>query len=119
MEFQTSLAALVGLMVLLLAACIALGAMARMPSMLYPSLVAGTNFMYGVVVVGGLSMLLNAGTLQEQVIGFFAVLLGAGSTAGSYMVTTRMLAVYEPRRSLHRPTSVAVPGRVRELPWLH
>jgi H+-translocating NAD(P) transhydrogenase subunit alpha len=49
--------------------------------------------------------------LQEQVIGFFAVLLGAGNAAGGYAVTDRMLAMFrasgkkskgQPRRPKHR-----------------
>jgi len=39
--------------------------------------------------------LLNASTVQEQVIGFFAVLLGAGNAAGGYAVTRRMLAMFQ------------------------
>jgi NAD(P) transhydrogenase subunit alpha len=33
--------------------------------------------------------------VQEQVIGFFAVLLGAGNAAGGYAVTDRMLAMFQ------------------------
>jgi NAD(P) transhydrogenase subunit alpha len=45
--------------------------------------------------VGGLYALLNASSTQEQVIGFFAVLLGAGNAAGGYVVTERMLAMFK------------------------
>jgi H+-translocating NAD(P) transhydrogenase subunit alpha len=47
-------------------------------------------------VVGGIFALLNASTLQEQTIGFFAVLLGAGNAAGGFAVTDRMLAMFQP-----------------------
>jgi NAD(P) transhydrogenase subunit alpha len=33
--------------------------------------------------------------VQEQAIGFFAVLLGAGNAAGGYAVTGRMLAMFQ------------------------
>jgi len=33
--------------------------------------------------------------VTEQVIGFFAVLLGAGNAAGGYAVTDRMLAMFK------------------------
>jgi len=47
-------------------------------------------------VVGGMFALLNASTMPEQTIGFFAVLLGAGNAAGGYAVTDRMLAMFQP-----------------------
>jgi NAD(P) transhydrogenase subunit alpha len=39
--------------------------------------------------------------MQEQAIGFFAVLLGAGNAAGGFAVTDRMLAMFQP--SLPKP----------------
>jgi NAD(P) transhydrogenase subunit alpha len=56
---------------------------------------SGSNFVHGIVVVGGLFALLNAITPIEQGIGFFAVLLGAGNVAGGYAVTDRMLAMFK------------------------
>jgi len=49
---------------------------------------SGSNFVHGIVVVGGIFALLNAGTVQEQAIGFFAVLLGAGNAAGGLLLPT-------------------------------
>ena len=54
-----------------------------------------SNFVHGIVVVGGLFVLLNATTGLEQSIGFIAVLLGAGNVAGGYAVTGRMLAMFQ------------------------
>jgi NAD(P) transhydrogenase subunit alpha len=56
---------------------------------------SGSNFVHGIVVVGGIYALINASTVQEQVIGFVAVLLGAGNAAGGYAVTDRMLAMFK------------------------
>ena len=55
----------------------------------------GSNFVHGIVVVGGIFALLNASNRLEQAIGFFAVLLGAGNAAGGYAVTDRMLAMFQ------------------------
>jgi len=66
---------------------------------------SGSNFVHGIVVVGGLFALLNAVTPLEQAIGFFAVLLGAGNAAGGFAVTQRMLAMFQ--------TSDAKPKRAR------
>ena len=67
----------------------------RVPAILHTPLMSGSNFVHGIVVVGGLFALLNASTVQEQAIGFFAVLLGAGNAAGGYAVTDRMLAMFQ------------------------
>lgn len=67
----------------------------RVPAILHTPLMSGSNFVHGIVVVGGLYALLNAVTPQEQVIGFVAVLLGAGNAAGGYAVTKRMLAMFQ------------------------
>lgn len=69
----------------------------NVPAILHTPLMSGSNFVHGIVVVGGLFALINATNVQEQVIGFIAVLLGAGNAAGGYAVTDRMLAMF--RRS--------------------
>ena len=46
-------------------------------------------------MVGGITALLDASTVQQQVIGFVAVLLGAGNAAGGYAATDRMLAMFK------------------------
>lgn len=68
----------------------------RVPAILHTPLMSGSNFVHGIVVVGGLFALLNATTELEQTIGFFAVLLGAGNAAGGFAVTHRMLAMFQP-----------------------
>jgi len=67
----------------------------RVPAILHTPLMSGSNFVHGIVVVGGVYALLGASTVQEQVIGFLAVLLGAGNAAGGYAVTDRMLAMFQ------------------------
>jgi len=66
----------------------------RVPAILHTPLMSGSNFVHGIVVVGGLYTLLNAASTAEQVIGFFAVLFGAGNAAGGFVVTARMLAMF-------------------------
>ena len=76
----------------------------RVPAILHTPLMSGSNFVHGIVVVGGVFALLNATTPLEQTIGFFAVLLGAGNVAGGYAVTDRMLAMFKtstPAPKLH------------------
>ena len=67
----------------------------KVSTTLHTPLMSGSNFVHGIVVVGGIFALLNASTMLEQVIGFFAVLMGAGNVAGGYAVTSRMLAMFQ------------------------
>jgi len=87
--------------------------MGRVPAILHTPLMSGSNFVHGIVVVGGLFALLNASTVAEQVIGFLAVLLGAGNASGGYVVTRRMLAMFhvsKPRRHRARPRHAKAGG---------
>lgn len=67
----------------------------NVPAILHTPLMSGSNFVHGIVVVGGIFALLNAATLTEQVVGFLAVALGAANAAGGYVVTARMLAMFQ------------------------
>jgi len=95
MDFQISISGFVALYIFMLAAFAGWVIIGRVPAILHTPLMSGSNFVHGIVVVGGIYALLNASTVQEQVIGFFAVLLGAGNAAGGYAVTDRMLAMFK------------------------
>jgi len=96
MNFTIDLSGFVALYVFMLAAFAGWVIIAGVPAILHTPLMSGSNFVHGIVVVGGLYALLNASTLSEQIIGFFAVLLGAGNVAGGYASTSRMLAMFKP-----------------------
>jgi NAD(P) transhydrogenase subunit alpha len=95
MDFQISMTGFVGLYVFMLAAFAGWVIIGHVPAILHTPLMSGSNFVHGIVVVGGLFALLNASTVQEQAIGFFAVLLGAANAAGGFAVTNRMLAMFQ------------------------
>jgi H+-translocating NAD(P) transhydrogenase subunit alpha len=101
MEFQIAITGFVALYIFMLAAFGGWVIIGRVPAILHTPLMSGSNFVHGIVVVGGIFALLNASAVQEQVIGFFAVLLGAGNAAGGYAVTDRMLAMFQV--SEHKP----------------
>jgi NAD(P) transhydrogenase subunit alpha len=95
MDFHVSINGFVALYLFMLAGFAGWVIIGRVPAILHTPLMSGSNFVHGIVVVGGVYALLNASTVQEQVIGFFAVLLGAGNAAGGYAVTDRMLAMFK------------------------
>ncbi len=95
MNLHLGISAFVAIYIFMLAAFAGWVIIGRVPAILHTPLMSGSNFVHGIVVVGGIYALLNASTLQEQVIGFVAVLLGAGNAAGGYAVTDRMLAMFK------------------------
>jgi NAD(P) transhydrogenase subunit alpha len=84
-----------GIYIFMLAAFAGWVIIGNVPAILHTPLMSGSNFVHGIVVVGGLFVLLNATNVLEQSIGFFAVLLGAGNAAGGYAVTVRMLEMFK------------------------
>jgi NAD(P) transhydrogenase subunit alpha len=96
MEFQILMTGFVALYIFMLAAFSGWIIISGVPAVLHTPLMSGSNFVHGIVVVGGLFALLHASTLLEREIGFFAVLLGAGNAAGGYAVTCRMLVMFRP-----------------------
>jgi len=95
METQMAITGFMALYIFMLAAFTGWVIIGRVPAILHTPLMSGSNFVHGIVVVGGLFALLNATNVTEQAIGFFAVLLGAGNAAGGYAVTDRMLAMFQ------------------------
>src|SRR5471030_663119 len=95
MDLQISITGFTALYIYMLAGFAGWVIIGRVPAILHTPLMSGSNFVHGIVVVGGIYTLLNASTVQEQVFGFFAVLLGAGNAAGVYAVTDRMLAMFK------------------------
>jgi NAD(P) transhydrogenase subunit alpha len=95
MTFAIPMTGFVALYIFMLAAFTGWVIIGRVPAILHTPLMSGSNFVHGIVVVGGLFALLNATTTLERILGFVAVLLGAGNAAGGYAVTGRMLAMFQ------------------------
>jgi NAD(P) transhydrogenase subunit alpha len=112
MEFQISISGFVALYIFMLAGFAGWVIIGRVPAILHTPLMSGSNFVHGIVVVGGIYALLNAATLQQQIIGFCAVLFGAGNAAGGYAVTDRMLAMF---KSSAHPAAHAKKANVKSI----
>lgn len=96
MNFAISIGGFVAVYIFMLTAFAGWVIIGRVPAILHTPLMSGSNFVHGIVVVGGIFTLLNATNVTQQVIGFVAVLLGAGNVAGGYAVTHRMLQMFQP-----------------------
>jgi NAD(P) transhydrogenase subunit alpha len=95
MHFSIAITGFVALYIFMLAAFGGWAIIGHVPAILHTPLMSGSNFVHGIVVIGAIYALLNAGTVTEQWIGCFAVLLGAGNAAGGYAVTERMLTMFK------------------------
>ena len=115
MDFSIHITGFVALYIFMLAGFAGWVIIGHVPAILHTPLMSGSNFVHGIVVVGGMFALLNASTVQEQAIGFFAVLLGAGNAAGGYAVTDRMLAMFQTSgQELRHPKHSHAKGRNRK-----
>jgi NAD(P) transhydrogenase subunit alpha len=115
MSFDIAMTGFVALYIFMLAAFAGTLPMMTQPAILHTPLMSGSNFVHGIVVVGGLYALFNASTPLEQAIGFFAVLLGAGNAAGGYAVTDRMLAMFKTSDAKPKPAHGHSHGKVHHL----
>ncbi|MFZ1127198.1 NAD(P) transhydrogenase subunit alpha [Methanoregula sp.] len=67
----------------------------RVPVILHTPLMSGSNFIHGIVLIGAMVALGLATTPLEQAIGFIAVVLGAANVTGGYVVTERILQMFD------------------------
>lgn len=85
----------IALYIFMLAAFTGYEVISKVPVILHTPLMSGSNFVHGIVLVGAMVALGQAEGLTEQVIGFVAVALAAGNAVGGYVVTERMLEMFQ------------------------
>jgi H+-translocating NAD(P) transhydrogenase subunit alpha len=85
----------IALYIFMLAAVAGYEVISRVPVILHTPLMSGSNFVHGIVLVGAMVAMGEAETALQQVIGFVAVVLGAGNAVGGYVVTERMLKMFK------------------------
>ena len=68
-----------------------------MPTTLHTPLMSGTNAIHGIVIVGAILIAGSNGGTLTTVIGTVAVAFGASNVVGGFMVTDRMLEMFEKR----------------------
>jgi len=79
----------------ILAAFVGYEVISRVPVLLHTPLMSGSNFIHGIVLVGAIVALGIATTPLEEGIGFVAVVMGAMNVTGGYVVTERILAMFD------------------------
>jgi NAD(P) transhydrogenase subunit alpha len=87
--------------IVMLAAFTGYVVISRVPVILHTPLMSGSNFIHGIVLIGAMVALGLARTPLEQAIGFIAVVMGAANVTGGYVITERILQMFD--RSGKRP----------------
>lgn len=67
----------------------------RVPVLLHTPLMSGSNFIHGIVLVGAIVALGIATSPLEEAIGLVAVVMGAMNVTGGYVVTERILSMFD------------------------
>jgi H+-translocating NAD(P) transhydrogenase subunit alpha len=83
------------LFIALLAAFTGYEVIGRVPVLLHTPLMSGSNFIHGIVLVGAIVALGIASGPVEQAVGLVAVIMGAMNVTGGYVVTERILAMFD------------------------
>lgn len=89
------------LLVLLLSAFLGFELIARVPSQLHTPLMSGSNAISGITVVGAILAAGAGESLWSNLLGTAAVIFATVNVVGGYLVTDRMLKMFEkkPRAS--------------------
>ena len=72
----------------------------RVPSVLHTPLMSGANAIHGVVIIGAIIVMGNASSddLVALILGFLAVILGTLNVVGGFVVTDRMLEMFNKKK---------------------
>lgn len=99
----------------LLAAVAGYVLIARVPSILHTPMMSGSNFIHGIVLVGAMLALANAEGFFEQLIGFVAVTAASANVVGGFVVTDRILALFD-QAAKGRSAKAAMSAEVEDSP---
>ncbi len=88
---------ILGAYVLILAIFVGFEVISKVPSTLHTPLMSGANAIHGIIVVGAMLVALALPGPLGTVLGFLAVVLGTANVVGGFVVTDRMLGMFQQR----------------------
>ena len=85
--------------------CVFIGieVIANVPAILHTPLMSGANAISGVITIGAIALMLQLPedtSIWIQILGGIAVFLGVLNIAGGFMVTQKMLQMFQPKSNL-------------------
>ncbi len=88
--------------IFVLAVFVGFEVISKVPVQLHTPLMSGTNFIHGIVMLGGMLVLTEAHGGLLTTLGFVAVVLGAMNLFGGWVVTDRMLEMFKTKKPAGR-----------------
>ena len=91
------------LFIFVLASLLGFEVIRRVPKLLHTPLMALTNALSAIALVGSLVILGQAETTYAQILGFIAVVASTINVVGGFLITDRMLRMFKQRASGRAP----------------
>lgn len=70
----------------------------NVPAVLHTPLMSGANAIHGVVIIGAIIVMGHADNTLAIILGFLAVVLGTLNVVGGFVVTDRMLEMFNKKK---------------------
>lgn len=88
------------LTIVILSIFLGIEVISRVPSVLHTPLMSGANAIHGVVIIGAIIVMGQApeGEYLPLILGFLAVVLGTLNVVGGFVVTDRMLEMFDKKK---------------------
>src|SRR5690242_18380406 len=88
------------LTIVILSIFLGIEVISRVPSVLHTPLMSGANAIHGVVIIGAIIVMGTAATddYLALTLGFLAVVLGTLNVVGGFVVTDRMLEMFDKKK---------------------
>ncbi len=84
--------------ILILSVFLGVEVISNVPSVLHTPLMSGANAIHGVVIIGAIIVMGHAETTLALILGFVAVVLGTLNVVGGFVVTDRMLSMFNKKQ---------------------
>ncbi|MBU6363852.1 MAG: NAD(P) transhydrogenase subunit alpha [Acidobacteria bacterium] len=92
-----------GLFVFALAGFLGFETIRRVPRLLHTPLMALTNALSAISLVGSIVVLGGQFTAYTTILGFIAVIASTINVVGGFLITDKMLKMFKPREKLKKP----------------
>ncbi len=88
------------LTIVILSIFLGIEVISRVPSVLHTPLMSGANAIHGVVIIGAIIVMGQADSQDylALILGFLAVILGTLNVVGGFVVTDRMLEMFDKKK---------------------
>jgi len=88
------------LTIVILSIFLGIEVISRVPSVLHTPLMSGANAIHGVVIIGAIIVMGQAepNNYLALILGFLAVILGTLNVVGGFVVTDRMLEMFDKKK---------------------